>query len=71
MILVDSNVWLDAADLDCPRHLACAGLLRARRGNLFTPALVVAESARLIRFKLGPLAEVKFLQFVTSGVSPN
>ena len=29
-------------------------------------AWVVAESARLIRFKLGPSAEVRFLQFVTS-----
>jgi uncharacterized protein len=66
VILVDSNVWLDAADVDCPRHQACADLLRSRRGQLFTSALVVAESARLIRFKLGPSAEVRFLEFVTS-----
>ena len=45
---------------------ACADLLRSRRGQLFTPALVVAESARLIRFKLGPSAEVRFLEFVLS-----
>ena len=45
---------------------ACADLLRSRRGQLFTPALVVAESARLIRFKLGPSAEVRFLEFAAT-----
>jgi uncharacterized protein len=66
MIIVDSNVWLDAADSDCPRHRACADLLLQRRTELCTPALVVAESARLIRFKLGASAEERFLRFVVS-----
>jgi hypothetical protein len=37
MLLVDSNVWLDAADVDCPTYLACAGLLRDRDFYLVRP----------------------------------
>jgi predicted nucleic acid-binding protein len=58
MLLVDSNIWLDAADVDCPTYKACAGLLRDRQRELVTPAVVVSEAARLIRFKLEGLARI-------------
>ena len=64
MILVDSNVWLDAADRDAHHHEACASLLRNHRARLVTTALVVGEAARLVRFKLGAEAEVAFLHLV-------
>lgn len=64
MILVDSNVWLDAADRDARHHQACARLLRDHRSRLVTTALVVGEAARLIRFKLGAEAEVLFLHLI-------
>jgi uncharacterized protein len=67
MLLVDSNVWLDAADVDCPTHKACAALLRDRKRELVTPAVVVGEASRLIRFKLGAAAEAAYVRLVTAG----
>jgi uncharacterized protein len=67
MLLVDSNVWLDAADVDCPTHKACAALLRDRKRELVTPADVVGEASRLIRFKLGAAAEAAYVRLVTAG----
>lgn len=67
MLLVDSNVWLDAADVDCPAHKACAALLRDRKRELVTPAVVVGEAARLICFKLGAAAEAAYVRLVTAG----
>lgn len=67
MLLVDSNVWLDAADVDCPTYNACASLLRDRQRELVTPAVVVGEAARLIRFKLGATAESAYVQLITAG----
>ena len=66
MLIVDTNVWLDAADVDCPNHQACARLLLDRRADLATPAVVIAEAARLIRFKLGAAAEARYVKLVTS-----
>ena len=47
MLLVDTGVWLSAADADEPRHADCARLLRRHRADLVTPAPVVAEFTRL------------------------
>ena len=66
MLIVDSNAWFDAADTDSTHHQACARLLRDRRRDLATPAVVIGEAARLIRCKLGPTAEASFLRLVTS-----
>jgi uncharacterized protein len=66
MLLVDSNVWLDAADVDCPNFQPCASLLRDRKRELVTPA-VVGEAARLIRCKLGATAEATYVRLMTTG----
>jgi uncharacterized protein len=67
VLVVDTSVWLDAADSDCPNHQACARLLADRHNELVTPAVVAGEAARLIRFKLGPQAEARFVRLITSG----
>jgi predicted nucleic acid-binding protein len=66
VLIVDSNVWFDAADTDSTHHHACAQLLRDHRDELATPAVVIGEAARLIRYKLGPTAEARYLRLVTS-----
>jgi len=66
-VLVDTGVFVSAADTDEPRHAACAQLLRAHRGELVVAAPVVPETAWLIESRLGPAAEVRFLRLVTSG----
>ena len=65
-ILVDTGVWVAAADTDEPRHQACAELLHRHRGDLVVPAPVVAETAWLIEARLGPTAEARFLRLVTT-----
>ena len=67
MLIVDSNVWFDAADTDSANHGACARLLQDRRHDLATPAVVIGEAARLIRYKLGASAEAHYIHLVTSG----
>jgi uncharacterized protein len=67
VLIVDTTVWLDAADRDARHHGACAQLLLDRADQLVTPAVVVGEAARLIRFKLGAMAEVQFVHLMTSG----
>jgi uncharacterized protein len=56
-----------AADIDEPRHGACAEALRVHRGELFMTAPVVAETAWMIESRLGPAAEAGFLRLVTAG----
>ena len=68
MLIVDSNVWFAAADTDAAHHQACAQLLQERHDDLATPAVVVGETARLIRYKLGATAEAAYLRLVTSGL---
>lgn len=67
VLLVDTGVWVAAADTDEPRHTACAALLAAHHGELVTPAPVVAETAWLIEARLGPAAEARFLNLITTG----
>jgi predicted nucleic acid-binding protein len=66
-ILVDTGVALSAADLDEPRHLACAEVMRAYHGELVMAAPVVAETVWMIEYCLGPAAESRFVRLVASG----
>lgn len=66
-LLVDTGVWLSAADADEPRHADSADLVRRHRGELIAPAPVVAETAWLIEARLGPAHEARFLRLVTAG----
>jgi predicted nucleic acid-binding protein len=65
-VLVDTGVFVSAADTDEPRHHDCTDLLREHRGELVVPAPVVAETAWLIEARLGPAAETRFLRLVTT-----
>jgi uncharacterized protein len=64
VILVDTGVFVSAADRDEPRHKDCADLLRTR-DQLVVPASVLPEAAWMIERRLGPSAEVLFLRLVT------
>ena len=64
MLLVDTNVWVDAADQDRPHHQACIALLRDRRTDLVTVPMVIAEAGWFIERRLGPAREVTFLRLV-------
>lgn len=65
-LLVDTGVFVSAADRDEPRHQACAELLAGHRGELMATGPVVAETAWLIESRLGPPAEAAFLRLVTT-----
>lgn len=67
-VVVDTGVFVSAADTDEPRHADCAGQLTTHRGQLVTTAAVVAETAWLIEDRLGPAAEARFLTMVINDV---
>ena len=64
MLLVDTGVFISAADRDEPRHAECAELLRTHP-DLSVTAPVIPETAWPLEDRLGPEAEVRFLRFVT------
>lgn len=66
-VVVDTGVFVSAADTDEPRHDQCAELLDRHQDELVVPAPVVPETAWLIEARLGPSAEVRFLRLVTAG----
>lgn len=63
-VLIDTGVFVSAADTDEPHHSECSGVLTSRRGELATTAPVVAETAWLIEDRLGPAAEARFLTLI-------
>jgi predicted nucleic acid-binding protein len=67
VLLVDTNIWLAAADRRSDRHEQCAALLRARRGELAAPVPVIAEASWLILDRLGTAAQAAYLRLITSG----
>lgn len=66
MLLVDTNVWLSAADQRSQRHRDSVALLTAHEHELAAPAPVIAESAWLILDRLGTTAHNRFLALVGS-----
>lgn len=66
MLLVDTNVWVETADVDSAHHTRCAEVIRANRGRLIVTAPVVTETAWFIEDRLGPEREAAFLRMVTS-----
>jgi uncharacterized protein len=66
VLLVDTNVWAEAADISRPQHQACVEVLRQHRGQLIVTAPVVVEAAWFIEDRLGPAHEARFLRTVTS-----
>ncbi len=67
MLLVDTGVFLAAANRREQQHGACVELLRAHVGDLAATAPVIAESAWLIEHRLGTVAEAALLRLVMSG----
>ncbi len=65
MLLIDTGVFISAADRDEPRHADCAALLRTR-ADLVVAATVIPEAAWLIETRLGSVAETHLLTLVTS-----
>lgn len=66
MLLVDTNIWLAAADRRSGQHDECAALLRNHRGELAAPVTVVAEASWLILDRLGTAAQSAYLRLITS-----
>jgi predicted nucleic acid-binding protein len=66
LVLVDTGVFVAAADRDTADHARSSAVLREHGGTLTVPAPVVPETAWLIERRLGPGAEARFLRLVTS-----
>jgi len=67
VLLVDTNIWLAAADRRSDRHQACTAVLRDHQDDLAAPVPVIAETSWLILDRLGPAAHHDFLQLVVTG----
>jgi predicted nucleic acid-binding protein len=52
VLLVDTNIWLAAADRRSDRHQACTSLLRDHQDDLAAPVPVIAETSWLILDRL-------------------
>lgn len=65
MLLIDTGIFVSAADRNEPRHPDCATLLR-NHTDLAVTASVIPEASWLIETRLGPAAEARFLTLVTS-----
>lgn len=66
MLLVDTSVLVAAADSADPDHEPCVRALESG-SPLVTTALVIAETAYLIRRQLGSAAEAAFFRAVAAG----
>ena len=67
MLLVDTNIWLAAADRRSDRHAECSALVREHRDELAAPVTVVAETSWLILDRLGTAAQATFVRTITLG----
>ncbi|MFV0526649.1 MAG: type II toxin-antitoxin system VapC family toxin [Acidimicrobiales bacterium] len=67
MLLVDTGVFVAAADLDDRHNEACAALLESHPGPLVTTPLVATEAGWLIRRQLGMHAEAVLYQAIAEG----
>lgn len=67
MLLVDTNVWLAAADSRSARHADCSALLADHGGELAAPVPVIAETAWLLLDRGGSAAQAGFVATITTG----
>lgn len=65
--MVDTNVWLAAADRRSDRHRACVELLAAHASELASLVPVIAETSWLILDRHGPAAHQQFLGLIGAG----
>lgn len=66
-LLVDTNVWLAAADRRSADHDRCARLVVDHGDRVAAPVPVLAESSWLILDRLGPDSHGRFLEAIVSG----
>jgi len=62
MLLCDTGVLLAAGNSKDQAHRACVRLLRQAEGPLLVPSPVLGEVGYLLQSRVGPQAEVTFLQ---------
>lgn len=62
MLLCDTGVLLAAGNVKDHAHDACLNLLRQAEGPLLVPSPVFGEIGYLLQSRVGPRAEVAFLQ---------
>jgi len=62
MLLCDTGVLLAAGNVKDQDHHACLELLRTAAGPLLVPSPVLGEVGYLLQSRVGPQAEVTFLQ---------
>lgn len=67
MLLVDTNVWLSAADRRSTWHSSSVAVIRAHESELATTVPVIAETSWLILDRLGTAAQIEFLDRVVNG----
>lgn len=67
VLLVDTNVFLAAADRRSDRHSECAALLRAHASDIATTVPVIAETSWLILDRLGTRSQAEFVRMVAAG----
>lgn len=65
-MIVDTGVFVAAANRDDPDHEASRVLLETLTGTAIVPALVIAETAYLIARELGAVVESSFLRSLTT-----
>jgi len=62
VLLVDTNIWLEAADRSAAGHEECTALLYQHAGDLAAPVPVIAETAWLLLDRGGPEAQSRFVE---------
>ena len=67
MLLVDTNVWLAAADRRSQHHAACLQVINTHRRHLASTAPVIAETAWLLLDRDGPNAQQRFIGSILTG----
>ena len=67
MLLVDTNVWLAAADRRSRHHAECARLIETHRAELASTVPVISETAWLLLDRDGPAAQQNFVGSVATG----
>jgi predicted nucleic acid-binding protein len=65
VLLVDTNLWLIAADRRSDRHDEIVTLLEGQ--DWASPTPVITETAWMILDRLGPVPQARFLRLVTTG----
>jgi predicted nucleic acid-binding protein len=67
VLLVDTGVFLAAANRREAQHAACVKVMSTHRDELAATTPAIAESAWLIERRLGAAAEAAFLRLITTG----